>query len=128
MNEFRGKPSKWLLHNSYGYPDFLFTVLTYSMLLLVFVALTWVCFGILAFVHAGDAKAEIMIKVVESMKTGCISLAGVVFGLAGSYMVRRFMKDNHYLERKKLEQGFSQSDKPNGGEGNVILVDEKEDI
>ncbi len=128
MNEFRGKPSKWLLKNSYGYPDFLFTILTYSLLLLAFVALTWVCFGVVAFIHAGETRATIMLKMVESMKTGCISLAGVVFGLAGSYTVRRFMKDNHYLERKKFEQELRQDQAAGGGEGGVILVQEEEDI
>ncbi len=103
MSEFRGKPSPWLLHNSKGFPDFLFTILTYSMLLLMLVSFTWIAFGILAYLNADNAKAEVILRVMDSMKTGLISLAGVVFGLAGSYTVRRYKKDEHWLEKKKLE-------------------------
>ena len=102
MKNYKGEPSRWLLHNSSGYPDFLFTILSYFMLLLIFVAMIWITFGVLAFIHAGSIKAEIMIKIMESMKTGLISLTGVVFGLAGSYTVRRYKKDQHNLQMKKM--------------------------
>lgn len=103
MSKDRGKPSSWLLKNSKGFPDFLFTILTYSMLLLVFVTLCWVTFGVLAFLIADTKMAAIIVQVMDNMKTGLISLAGVIFGLAGSYTIRRFKKDDHYLEKIKLE-------------------------
>ena len=33
MSDFRSKPSAWLMYNSSGFPDFLFTILTWSMIL-----------------------------------------------------------------------------------------------
>ena len=103
MQDMRGMPSTWLLKNSKGFPDFLFTILTYSLILLAFVSLIWIAFGILSFVHAGSAKAQTLIEIMDNMKTGLVSLAGVVFGLAGSYTVRRFKKDEQYIEKTKME-------------------------
>lgn len=129
MNDLQGKPSSWLLKNSKGYPDFLFTILTYSMLLLIFVSLVWIAFGLLTFIHAESYKAEVLIKVMDSMKTGLISLAGIVFGLAGSYTVRRFKKDDHFVERQKIEQQeiLSAAAGPRTVEG-LSLVESEEDI
>lgn len=104
MDKYRGAPSSWLLRNSEGFPDFLFTILTYSMLLLIAVSLLWMAFGVLSFVHAGSREASVLIQIMDSMKTGLISLAGVIFGLAGSYTVRRFKKDEHYLQKKQIDQ------------------------
>ena len=132
MKNFKGKPSRWLLHNSNGYPDFLFTILSYSMLLLIFVALIWITFGILVFIHGESTRAVVMVRVMESMKTGLISLAGVVFGLAGSYTVRRYKKDQQYLEMKKmgLETGteIQQTDELKSIQENLKPVQNKEDI
>lgn len=96
----RGIPSKWLLRNSKGYPDFLFTIVTYSLILLFLISLIWISFGILSFIHAGTPKAATLLKIMDSMKTGLVSLAGVVFGLAGSYTVRRYKYDDHQEVRK----------------------------
>ena len=126
MDKFRGKPSAWLLKNSKGFPDFLFTILTYSMILLIFLMLIWIAFAILAFIHAGSPKAVILIQIMDSMKTGLISLAGVVFGLAGSYTVRRFKTDDHYLQKKRLELELDQVEK-DGKEG-LQMVEDQEDI
>jgi len=101
--EVRGKPSKWLLKNSKGYPDFLFTILTYAMLLLVLVSLVWIAFAMLAYKYSGTPKVDGIITIMNSMKTGLISLAGVIFGLAGSYTVRRFKKDDHYVAKNRFE-------------------------
>ncbi len=132
MNNFKGEPSRWLLHNSNGYPDFLFTILSYSMLLLIFVALIWITFGILVFIHGESTRAAVMVRVMESMKTGLISLAGVVFGLAGSYTVRRYKKDQQYLEMKKmgLETGteVQQTDELQPIQENLKPVQNEEDI
>jgi len=132
MRNSRGEPSTWLLHNSSGYPDFLFTILSYSMLLLIFVALIWITFGILVFIHAGSTRAVVMIKVMESMKTGLLSLAGVVFGLAGSYTVRRYKKDQQNLEMKKmgLKVGTEtqQTDGSKSIQENLRPVQNEEDI
>lgn len=134
MSEFRGKPSPWLLYNSKGFPDFLFTILTYSMLLLMLVSFTWIAFGILAYLNADNAKAEVILKVMDSMKTGLISLAGVVFGLAGSYTVRRYKKDEHWLEKKKLESEAAVPPPPVSQKTTVpvqeglTLVENEEDI
>jgi hypothetical protein len=132
MNDERGKPSSWLLKNSKGFPDFLFTILTYSMLLLVFVTLCWVVFGVLTFLRADTGGAATILQIMDSMKTGLISLAGVIFGLAGSYTVRRFKTDDHYLEKKKLdseleskEEGFSAKELIQKG---LKLVSNEEDI
>jgi hypothetical protein len=132
MSDERGKPSSWLLKNSKGFPDFLFTILTYSMLLLVFVTLCWVVFGVLTFLRADTGGAATILQVMDSMKTGLISLAGVIFGLAGSYTVRRFKTDDHYLEKKKLdseleskEEGFSAKELIQKG---LKLVSNEEDI
>jgi len=109
MDNYRGAPSSWLLRNSQGFPDFLFTILTYSMLLLIAVSLLWLAFGVLSFVHAGSGEAAVLIQIMDSMKTGLISLAGVIFGLAGSYTVRRFKKDDHYIQKKQIDQQQEES-------------------
>ena len=110
MSDERGKPSNWLLKNSKGFPDFLFTILTYSMLLLVFVTLCWVVFGVLTFLRADTTGAATILQIMDSMKTGLIFLAGVIFGLAGSYTVRRFKTDDHYIEKKKLDSELEEKD------------------
>ncbi len=132
MSDERGKSSSWLLKNSKGFPDFLFTILTYSMLLLVFVTLCWVVFGVLTFLRADTTGAATILQIMDSMKTGLISLAGVIFGLAGSYTVRRFKTDDHYIEKKKLdseletkEEGFSVKELVQKG---LKLVHNEEDI
>jgi len=125
MEKPRGVPSKWLLRNSRGYRDFLFTVVTYSLILLAFVSLIWIVFGILSFVHAGTAKADTIIKVMDSMKTGLVSLAGVVFGLAGSYTVRRYKYDEHQEVRKVRKS--KEAETPNVEES-LGLVQDQEDI
>jgi len=132
MSDERGKPSSWLLKNSKGFPDFLFTILTYAMLLLVFVTLCWVVFGVLTFLRADTTGAATILQIMDSMKTGLISLAGVIFGLAGSYTVRRFKTDDHYIEKKKLdseleekEAGFSVKELVQKG---LKLVHNEEDI
>ncbi len=130
MNTFRGKPSSWLLKNSSGYPDFLFTILTYSMILLIFLALIWVAFAILAFFNTGTPQAALLVEIMDNMKTGLISLAGVVFGLAGSYTVRRYKKDQHYVEKKKMEEGIIGTEtqtKPSISD-RLKIVDDEEDI
>jgi len=128
MEKFRGKPSPWLLKNSKGFPDFLFTILTYSMILLIFLTLIWITFAILTFIHADSPKATVLIKIMESMKTGLISLAGVVFGLAGSYTVRRFKTDNHYLQKKRLEFELEQSRPEKASDSDLQVVENEEDI
>lgn len=130
MTDFRGKPSQWLLNNSSGYPDFLFTILTYSMLLLIFISLVWISFGVLTFIHAGSQRGENILKIMESMRVGMISLAGVVFGLAGSYTVRRFKKDEHYLEKRGMEheQLVQAVQAGNGGSTGLDIVQDEEDI
>ncbi len=130
MNSAKGMPSKWLLYNSRGFPDFLFTILTYSLILLALVSFIWIAFGILSFIHAGTPKADTLIKVMESMKTGLVSLAGVVFGLAGSYTVRRFKYDQHYLEKKKIENGgvSTASETGRSPQTGLGLVTDQEDI
>jgi len=126
MEELQGLPSKWLLHNSKGYPDFLFTILTYSLILLVFVSFFWIIFGVLAFFHAGSPEAATLVKIMDNMKTGLVSLAGVVFGLAGSYTVRRYKYDDHYLEKKVNKQKMEQETP--GAESGPDLVSDPEDI
>ncbi len=121
MDKFRGEPSAWLLKNSKGYPDFLFTILTYSMILLVFLTLIWIAFALLAYLHADEPRAAMLIRIMDSMKTGLVSLAGVVFGLAGSYTVRRFKTDDHYLQKKRLEFELQQKSADN-------IVQNEEDI
>ena len=104
MNEYRGKPSGWLLYNSMGYPDFLFTLLAYSMLLLVFTSLMWVTFGILAYLAIDSLKAQVLFRIMDSMQLGILALALVIVGLAISYTMRRYKKDEHYIMNKKLDQ------------------------
>ncbi len=130
MDKFRGKPSAWLLKNSKGYPDFLFTILTYSMILLVFIALSWLSFAILAYLNADSSQAMLTIKIMDSMKTGLISLAGVVFGLAGSYTVRRFKTDDHYLQKKRLEYQLGTTDQTpaTSPASQLHVVENEEDI
>lgn len=131
MSKYRRKPSGWLLYNSMGFPDFLFTILTYSMILLVFVTMMWVIFGLLAYLNDDLAKAPVIIQVMESLRTGLVALAATVFGLAGSYTVRRFKKDDHYIEKKRLDSDLK---KPTGWETPPItqegltLVMDEEDI
>jgi len=130
MSDERGKPSPWLLRNSKGFPDFLFTILRYSMILLIFVSLIWIAFAILTFVYAGKPQAVTLLKIMESMKTGLISLAGVIFGLAGSYTVRRFKKDDHYVQKMESEYNIVKGlapQSPATKEG-LRMVENREDI
>ena len=130
MSDERGKPSPWLLRNSKGFPDFLFTILMYSMILLIFVSLIWIAFAILTFVYAGKPQAVTLLKIMESMKTGLISLAGVIFGLAGSYTVRRFKKDDHYVQKMESEYNIVKGlapQSPATKEG-LRMVENREDI
>jgi H+/Cl- antiporter ClcA len=126
MQELRGIPSKWLLRNSKGYPDFLFTILTYSLILLIFLTFFWVVFAILAFFHAGSPQAATLVKILDNMKTGLVSLAGVVFGLAGSYTVRRYKYDDHYL-KKKINKQLVNGELPGTVTG-LNMVTDQEDI
>lgn len=128
MDKFRGNPSPWLLKNSRGFPDFLFTILTYSMILLIFLTLIWITFAVLTFVHAGSPEAAVLIKIMDSMKTGLISLAGVVFGLAGSYTVRRFKTDDHYIQKKRLDFELEQAQKEKIPAHSLKVVEDKEDV
>ncbi len=125
MKDLRGSPSKWLLHNSKGYPDFLFTILSYSLLLLAFVSLIWIAFALLAFIHAGSPQASVLIRIMKTMQTGLVSLAGVVFGLAGSYTVRRYKYDDHYLKKKVAEHNMDSARQING---QIQLVQNQEDV
>lgn len=124
-----GKPSKWLLKNSSGYPDFLFTILTYSMILLFLVTIFWIGFGILSFKYAGTAKEMALLKVMDSLKTGLVSLVGVIFSLAGSYTVRRYKRDQHTVELQNAknitENSLPEQRTPTGA---LQLVEDKEDI
>jgi hypothetical protein len=115
-----------------GYPDFLFTILAYSMLLLVFCALMWVTFGVLAYLTENPVKAELLVRMMDSMQTGLLALALVVIGLAASYTVRRLHKDKHYLEKKKLERALLPP-RPAGEDSNPVqdgltLVYDAEDV
>lgn len=122
----RGIPSKWLLRNSKGYPDFLFTIVTYSLILLFFISLIWVAFALLSYIYAGTPKAGTLLKIMDGMKTGLVSLAGVVFGLAGSYTVRRFKYDDHQ-EVRKVRKAKEDNDLPKVEEG-LGIVQNTEDI
>lgn len=126
MNELRGLPSKWLLRNSKGYPDFLFTIVSYSLALLFLVLVIWILFGILSFAYAGSPKAATLLKIMDSMKTGLVSLAGVVFGLAGSYTVRRYKYDDHHEARQLRKNGGNVTTKLI--EKGLKVVQDKEDI
>jgi H+/Cl- antiporter ClcA len=126
MDEFRGNPSKWLLNNSSGYPDFLFTILTYSMVLLALVLFIWIAVGILVYKNAQSENIKMMMAIMENLKTGLLSLCGVVFGLAGSYTVRRFKKDEQYMQLTKRDTDVSQPIITS--ENEVIPVLNEEDI
>ncbi|MGH1363453.1 MAG: hypothetical protein ACRBF0_07850 [Calditrichia bacterium] len=102
-DQFRDKPSKWLMYNSMGYPDFLFTILTYAMALLAMMAVVWLTFSVVAFTNAGSPHATVSLAVLENMQSGFISMVGVIFSLAGSYVVRRYKKDEHYVEKKQMD-------------------------
>ena len=59
------------------------------------------------------------------MKTGLVSLAGVVFGLAGSYTVRRYKYDNHHEVRKARK---AKENKAADVEEGLGIVQSSEDI
>ncbi len=131
MSEYRGKPSGWLLYNSMGYPDFLFTLLSYSMLLLVFTSLMWVTFGILAYLTVGELKAQVLFRIMDGMQLGLLALAMVIVGLAVSYTIRRYKKDEHYVLKKKLDtvsQIPKQQKNPKPVQEGLTLVYDEEDI
>jgi len=100
------------------------------MILLIFVSLVWIAFAILSFVYAGKPQTVTLLKIMESMKTGLIPLAGVIFGLAGSYTVRRFKKDDHYVQKMETEYSIVKGMAPQSAaikEG-LRLVENREDI
>lgn len=103
------EPCSWLMKNSDGNPDFLFTILTFSFLLLTLISLLWISFGCLGVLYSENLKrAGMILEIMSDMKTGLISLAGLVFGLAGSYTVRRFKRDE--LGIKKDQQNKYESE------------------
>ena len=110
-DQFRDKPSKWLMYNSMGYPDFLFTILTYSMILLGLMAIVWLTFSVVAFSNAGSPHATVCLTVLDNMQSAFVSMVVVVFSLAGSYVFRRYKKDDHYVEKKVAEHEIDMEDR-----------------
>lgn len=131
MNEYRGKPSSWLLYNSMGYPDFLFTVLAFSSLLFVFVVLMWITFAILAYLTSEPARANVLVQIVDNMQIGILALALMIFGLAASYTVRRYKRDENYQNLQKLQLKHiapAAKEKTSPFQDGLSLVYDEEDI
>ena len=127
------QPSLWLLKNSSGKPDFLFTLLTYSFILLVVISFFWIALGIPALVHAAEVeRSKNILAIMANVKTGLISLAGLVFGLAGSYTVRRFQHDKLTYQHQQPVDGEEYEDTDSAptastAEG-LTIVENEEDI
>ena len=131
MENYTAQPSTWLLKNSAGKPDFLFTLLTYSFVLLVCIAIFWIALGIPALKHAGDAGySKNILAIMDNIKTGLISLSGLVFGLAGSYTVRRFQQEKIRQNRVEVEDKPPQRPEEitSTTTDDLVIVDNEEDI
>ena len=102
MSEFRGEPSKWLLNNSKGYPDFLFTLLVYSFLLFTIICFVWVGLIMIVAVNPSSTDFSSLKEILKDIRIGLVAIAGLVFGLAGNYTVRRFKKDEQHLQSMTL--------------------------
>ena len=130
MENYKEQPSSWLLKNSAGKPDFLFTLLTYSFILLICITVFWIALGIPALKHAADAGySKNILAIMDNVKTGLISLAGLVFGLAGSYTVRRFQQEK--MLYSKVEEENVAEKEPNATVSttdDLVIVDNEEDI
>ena len=130
VENYKEQPSSWLLKNSSGKPDFLFTLLTYSFILLVCISIFWIALGIPALKHAADAGySKNILAIMDNVKTGLISLAGLVFGLASSYTVRRFQQEKLSYEKVDEENmPVLGQDEVTSTTDDLVIVDDEEDI
>lgn len=103
-------PAGFIMRNSRGYPDFIMTMLVYFSLALFILLIIWVMvqyFGFRVSLRlASDAKhpfIEFLHGFDETIRLIIISISGSVFGLSGSYLLRRKFYDDHHLERQKIK-------------------------
>ncbi len=104
------KPAAFLMRNSQGYPDFIMTMLVYFSVALFILLLFWIGFQYLAFKITYSLQGEATHPFVEFCKSFndtirliVLGVSSTIFGLAGSYMLRRKFKDDHYIQLKQQE-------------------------
>jgi len=101
------KPARFILKNSKGHPDFVMTMLVAFSLALFLLLLFWVMLNVIGLLNVmGDGvNSEQMVKFIDSFNKNLqlvvIGLSSSVFGLAGTYYLRRKSYDQHYLEKQK---------------------------
>lgn len=104
-------PANFIMRNSKGYPDFIMTMLVYFSLALFVLLLIWVLaqyfgFRVTAQMGAEDKDHPFLLFITsfnDTIRMIVIGVSASVFGLAGSYLLRRKFHDDHYLEKKKFE-------------------------
>ncbi len=101
-------PAGFIMRNSRGYPDFIMTLLVYFSLALFTLLIIWVLlqycglrFSLRIPADGTHPFMEFMHGFNETIRLIIISLSGSIFGLAGSYLLRRKFYDDHYLEKQK---------------------------
>ena len=104
-------PANFLLRNSKGYPDFIMTMLVYFSMALFILLIIWALaqyfgFRITAQMAVSDKDHPFLMFMTsfnDTIRMIVIGVSASVFGLAGSYLLRRKFHDDHYLQKKKFE-------------------------
>ena len=104
-------PANFLMRNSKGYPDFIMTMLVYFSMALFVLLIIWALAQYFGFritsQMAGNDKDHpflmFMTSFNDTIRMIVIGVSGSVFGLAGSYLLRRKFHDDHFLEKIKCE-------------------------
>ncbi len=98
MHNQMQRPAKFLMINSKGKPDFIFTLLTIFSFILIFLIIFWAAFNLLAFFHTlNNTNSQNMIDLLknynENMRYIFITFVVQVLGLAGTYYKRRSQQE-----------------------------------
>ena len=102
------RPARFLLKNSKGHPDFVMTMLVAFSVALFLLLLFWVMINLIGLLNVLTVDAQgngTLVEFIKSFNSNLqlvvIGLSSSVFGLAGTYYMRRKSYDEHYLEKQK---------------------------
>ena len=102
------RPARFLLRNSKGHPDFVMTMLVAFSVALFLLLLFWIMINLIGLLNVISNSASgntTLVGFIDSFNNNLqlvvIGLSSSVFGLAGTYYLRRKSYDEHYLEKQK---------------------------
>ena len=114
MTKDKGKPAKFIIRNSKGYPDFLMTMLTVVTVALLVLLLFWICLNILAFRDSKTQETDsgfvqYLQSFNENSRIMVLGICSSIFSFAGAYYLRRQSYDKHYESMKQMDTNLIQS-------------------